>query len=105
MRSHSAPDRTGGAPLSSPHGLRSQGDLDHAGTVAVKPTHRLTDEIREAIATVGIERLRATLEAERSPVERPPGDTRPGRPGKVTDLMIDARETWKIIKSVNDPTT
>lgn len=77
--------------------------LTHAGTVAVKPKSRITDEIRAAIAAVGIDAIRGALEAERMPVERAPGDSRPERPGKVTDLMQDAQATWTVIRAANDP--
>jgi putative DNA primase/helicase len=77
--------------------------LTHAGIIAVKPKYKLTAEIREAIDGVGIAKIQAALEAERRPVERLPGDMRPERPGKITDLMQDACATWAIVRAVNDP--
>ncbi len=79
--------------------------VTHAGTVAVRPKHRLTEEIRQAIESVGIEAIRGALDAERSPVERGAGDTRPELPGKVTDLMQDARRAWEVLRAANEPPT
>jgi hypothetical protein len=77
--------------------------LTHAGTMAVKPKHKLTAEIRKAIDSVGMAAILAALKAERMSVERAPEDTRPKRPGRVTDLMQDAQAVWAIIRNVNDP--
>jgi putative DNA primase/helicase len=69
----------------------------------MKPKRQLTDDIRAAIASVGIPAITAALAAERMPFERLPGDTRPERPGKVTDLLQDAQATLAAIRKGNDP--
>jgi hypothetical protein len=79
--------------------------LTHAGTLSVCPKAAITDEIRAAIAAVGIPALVEALRAERQPVEREPSDRRPKRPGRVGDLKADAAATWDIIRAANEPPT
>ena len=74
-----------------------------ADTVSVRPKHRFTDEIRAAIAAVGLDAIRTVLTRERYPAERASDDHRPKRPGRVGDLKADATAVWELIQAANEP--
>jgi hypothetical protein len=76
--------------------------LTPGGTVSIRPKAKLTAELRSALDGC-LGDLRALLEAERQPVAREAGDTRPVLPGKVGDLKLDGAAAWQVLEQANVP--
>ena len=76
--------------------------LTAAGTLSVRPKGKLTAELRGALQGCHADLL-ALLQAERCPIARDPGDTRPTLPGKVGDLKLDGAAAWQVLERANVP--